>query len=80
MKQRMLSSVLMSFILSLLMTCWITLLNIGLVEQFASRWLQAFSLAWPAAALISFIFAPGVQKVTSKILSLSQGLLANQGK
>nr|WP_281558274.1 DUF2798 domain-containing protein [Thalassomonas sp. RHCl1] len=58
----------------------LTASDIGLVEQFALKWLQAFSLAWPAAALISFIIAPGVQKLTLRIVSLSQDQLASQGE
>lgn len=68
MKQRIIFSVLMSFILSSLMTCWITLINLGMSEHFISQWHHAFWLAWPAAALISFLFAPIIQKLTLKLL------------
>lgn len=67
MKQRIIFAVLMSFILSLLMTCWITWINLGWSTEFFGFWCKAFILAWPAAALISFIFGPEVQKLAMKI-------------
>jgi hypothetical protein len=68
MKQRIIFSIIMSFILSLLMTCWITLINLGINEHFISHWNYAFWLAWPAAAAISFLFAPTVHKLTRKLM------------
>ncbi|WP_233152864.1 DUF2798 domain-containing protein [Motiliproteus sp. MSK22-1] len=59
----------MSFILSLLMTCWVTWINLGWSESFITHWSKAFVLAWPAAALIAFICGPEVQKLTQKITS-----------
>ena len=52
MKQRLLFSVLMSLVLSFLMSCWVTWVNLGLSEVFVERWMNAFVLAWPAAAII----------------------------
>ncbi|MCL1063723.1 DUF2798 domain-containing protein [Shewanella benthica] len=69
MKQRIVFSLLMSFVLSLLMTLWITWINLGLQPNFLWLWTKAFILAWPAAASISFLFAPKVHKLTEKIVS-----------
>ncbi|WP_232504321.1 DUF2798 domain-containing protein [Shewanella benthica] len=69
MKQRIVFSLLMSFVLSLLMTLWITWINLGLQPNFLWLWAKAFILAWPAAASISFLFAPKVHKLTEKIVS-----------
>lgn len=71
MKQRLVFSALMSFVLSFLMTLWVTWINLGLVDGFAGYWFQAFVLAWPAAALISFITAPSIQYITQKIVTTS---------
>lgn len=71
MKQRIIFSIIMSFILSLLMTCWITLINLGMNEHFISHWHYAFWLAWPAAATISFLFAPAVHKLTLKLMCIT---------
>jgi Protein of unknown function (DUF2798) len=40
-KQRLLSSFIMSLLLSGLMSAWVTWLNLGLVGDFVSRWLHA---------------------------------------
>lgn len=68
MKQRLLSAVLMSFALSLLMTCWVTWINLGWSPAFIGQWLSAFWLAWPAAAIIAFSIGPAVQKLTQALL------------
>lgn len=68
MKQRIIFSIMMSFILSSLMTCWITLINLGMSEYFISQWTHAFTLAWPAAGAISFLFSPMIQKLTLKLI------------
>lgn len=67
MKQRLIFSIMMSFILSLLMTCWITWINLGWSSEFFGLWFKAFVLAWPAAGLISFTFGPKVQSLAMKI-------------
>ncbi|MPY26213.1 DUF2798 domain-containing protein [Shewanella sp. YLB-07] len=68
MKQRIVFSLLMSFVLSLLMTLWITWINLGLAPNFLWLWAKAFILAWPAAATISFLFAPKVHNLSEKIV------------
>ncbi|MGB1092367.1 MAG: DUF2798 domain-containing protein, partial [Oceanobacter sp.] len=37
----------MSGILSLVMTCWITFINLGMIEGFPFLWMKAWTLAWP---------------------------------
>ena len=68
MKQRIIFSIIMSLILSFLMTCWITFINLGISDNFIAQWMHAFLLAWPAAGLISFLFAPTAQKLTQKLM------------
>ncbi|OUS38608.1 hypothetical protein A9R01_03090 ['Osedax' symbiont bacterium Rs2_46_30_T18] len=64
MKYRLAFSLLMSLLLSSLMSGWVSYVNLGLVEGFAGYWLNAFVLAWPAAAMISFLLGPEVQKLS----------------
>lgn len=68
MKARLVFTLIMSFILSFFMTCWVTFINLGLSELFLSQWGRALLLAWPAAAVISFLFGPVAQRMTQKIL------------
>lgn len=60
MKQRLAFTLMMSFVLSVLMTCWVTFINLGFTDEFFFRWAKAFVLAWPAAAIIAFIFGPRI--------------------
>ncbi|NRA85766.1 MAG: DUF2798 domain-containing protein [Gammaproteobacteria bacterium] len=69
MKHKILFTLIMSFILSSLMTLWVTYLNLGLSDNFLGHWRNAFLLAWPAAGIISFLFAPLAQKITNKVLT-----------
>ncbi|MCD8523669.1 MAG: DUF2798 domain-containing protein [Saccharospirillaceae bacterium] len=62
MKQRIAFTLMMSFVLSVLMTCWITFINLGVTDEFFSRWLKAWLLAWPAAFVIAFVTGPTIQK------------------
>ena len=67
MKHRLIATFLMSFGLSLLMSCWVTFLNLGWSELFFSQWMAAFRLAWPAAAVIAFVLGPPIQRATAEI-------------
>ncbi|MEM5582251.1 MULTISPECIES: DUF2798 domain-containing protein [unclassified Roseibium] len=69
MKSRLIATLLMSFGLSLLMSCWVTFLNLGLTDVFFEKWMDAFRLAWPAAAVIAFLLGPPVQKATAFLTS-----------
>lgn len=68
MMHRILFSLLMSLQLSLLMTAWVTWINLGWSANYYQQWCHAFLLAWPAAALISLFTAPEIHKL-STILS-----------
>ncbi|WP_348524836.1 DUF2798 domain-containing protein [Litoribrevibacter albus] len=59
----------MSFFLSSLMSLWVTYINLGFTSSFISQWIHAFSLAWPAAAVIAFFVGPLAQKITQRLLS-----------
>ena len=69
MKHRLLSTLLLSTALSFLMSCWVTLINLGPAPDFVARWMQAFLLAWPAAAVIAFMIGPPVQRLTARLLA-----------
>lgn len=71
MKHRLIATALMSFSLSLLMSCWVTYLNLGLTTAFFSDWMSAFRLAWPAAAVIAFLLGPPIQRATTFLDRLS---------
>lgn len=65
---RLVSGVIMSFIMSSIMTGWISWLNFGFQPEVFTRWFRAFVTAWPASFLIAVTFAPIVQKFAQKLL------------
>jgi Protein of unknown function (DUF2798) len=64
---RFVFALLMSLQMSLLMTGWVTWINVGLGRNFAAQWLHAFLLAWPAAYAIVLTTAPVVQRLAQRL-------------
>jgi hypothetical protein len=67
MKHRIIFAILISFVLTLFMSAWVTFINVGLIEHFVDYWLSAWLLAWPAAGAISFIAGPRVHQLAHQI-------------
>lgn len=67
MKFRLYFAILMSGIMSLLMSGWITIINVGTPSNFLTLWMAAWCLAWPVAGLVAFIFGPVVQKISARL-------------
>lgn len=63
----------MSLVLSIIMSAWVTYLNLGLASDFVEKWIGAWILAWPAAAICAFVFGPGVGKLTNHIVNKTMG-------
>lgn len=59
---RLIFALLMSCLMSLLMTAWVTWLNLGSGPVFLPHWGRAFIAAWPAAFGIVVLLAPTVQR------------------
>ncbi len=66
-KLRVIHSALMSMVLSFLMTCWITYINLGAVNGYFGFWMKAWLLAWPPAFVISFAFGPAILKLSHRL-------------
>ena len=67
MKNRLIGTFLMSFGLSVLMSLWMTFVNLGWSDAFVLQWMTAFLLAWPAAAVAAFFLEPLVERMTVRI-------------
>ncbi|MEO9274717.1 DUF2798 domain-containing protein [Marinomonas sp. 5E14-1] len=67
MKFRVIFAILMSGIMSLMMSGWITIINIGITSEFVFLWMKAWCLAWPVAGTVAFIFGPVVQKLSARL-------------
>jgi len=61
-------AVLMSLLMTLLMSAWVTWLNIGLHPDFLLRWRHAFLAAWPVAFCAVMLCAPAVQQASRVIV------------
>ena len=72
MAKRIVFGIVMSFVLSSLMTCWVTWINLGFIDNFLTLWGKAFLLAWPAAALISITLGPFVQSLTASLFNTTE--------
>ncbi|AWI78895.1 MAG: hypothetical protein CVU19_13745 [Betaproteobacteria bacterium HGW-Betaproteobacteria-13] len=68
-KPQHLQPVIMAGIMAFLMTAIITWLNLGFPPDFFLRWVKAFIVAWPLAAIAAFMAIPIAQRATVKILA-----------
>lgn len=68
-KQRIVFTLMMSFVLSFTMSGWVTFLNLNFQSDFFTHWIKAFLSAWPAAAVIAFMFTPGIQRLSARIVA-----------
>ena len=66
-RTRMIFAALMSFLMTVIMSGWITWLNIGFHPEYMTRWGHAFLAAWPAAFFAVMTIAPTVQRVTQRL-------------
>jgi hypothetical protein len=51
----------------------VTFVNIGFRADFVRRWLTAFSIGWPVAALTGLIVFPPLRRVVAAIVRLIEG-------
>lgn len=67
-KPKHIQPVLMAGIMAFLMTAFVTWMNLGFPSDYVSRWLHAFVVAWPLAAIAAYIAIPISARATGKIL------------
>ncbi len=69
---RLFNTALMSILLSLIMTLWVTWINLGVVDDFLMRWLKAWMLAFPAAFVCVLLLAQPVQRFSRKVFGIRE--------
>lgn len=69
-KARFIFPVLMSGFMVFIVTALVTLLNMGLRADYVVRWMRAFVVAWPVAALVAFLAMPVARRLTLRIIAL----------
>jgi hypothetical protein len=67
-KAAIIQPILMAGVMAFLMTALITFLNIGMPQDYVARWLKAFAIAWPAAAVAAYIAIPLARTATGRIV------------
>lgn len=61
-------SLLMGTTMVTLVTCIVTLVNVGPVPDFLSRWGHAFLVAWWVAVPVLYLFGPRVHRLTAQLV------------
>jgi hypothetical protein len=72
-KERLVFPVLATGIIVFVASAAVTFVNIGPRGDFVLRWLSAFIVGWPVAAVTGFIVLPFVRRVALRIVTLIEG-------
>ncbi len=72
-KAKYIFPILMAGVMAFLMTALITALNLGFPPDYLARWMKAFVIAWPCAALTAFLAIPLARKGTAIIVAVLDG-------
>jgi Protein of unknown function (DUF2798) len=72
-KARFIFPVVITAIIVFIVSALVTFFNIGLRADFVPRWLSAFLVGWPVAAVTAFIALPFARMVTLRIVGLIEG-------
>jgi nucleoside permease NupC len=67
-KAAIIQPILMAGVMAFLMTALITYLNLGFPPDYVARWIKAFVIAWPAAAVAAYIAIPIARRATGRIV------------
>ena len=70
MKIHFIFTLIFSFMMSFLLSAWVTYVNLGLSNTFVQSWLTAFINAWPAAFLVAFTVAPPIRAAVIKLIRI----------
>ena len=72
-EERLVFPVLATGIIVFVASAAVTFVNIGPRGDFVLRWLSAFIVGWPVAAVTGFIVVPFVRRVALRIVALIEG-------
>ena len=57
----------MALVMAFMMSGFMVLINVGLVEKFLFLWMRSFLMAFPIAFFVAFFLAPQVHKLVNAI-------------
>ena len=72
-KAKFIFPIVITAIIVFIVSAVVTFFNIGLRPDFVPRWLSAFLVGWPVAALTAFVALPIARAVTLRIVGLIEG-------
>ena len=72
-KARFIFPIVITAIIVFIVSGVVTWFNIGLRADFVPRWLSAFLVGWPVAAVTAFVALPFARSVTLRIVGLIDG-------
>ena len=72
-KPRLILALLMSSVMVAMVTFLVTILDLGLRADFLGKWVKAYFVAWPVAAITAFVIMPPARRLTERIVALIDG-------
>ncbi len=72
-KARFIFPIVVTAIIVFVVSAVVTYFNIGLRVDFVPRWLSAFLVGWPVAAVTAFAALPVARGITKRIVGLIDG-------
>lgn len=72
-KARIIFPILATGIVVFIASAAVTFVNLGFHPDFLKRWLFAFCVGWPVAALTAFVAFPLVRRATAALVTLMDG-------
>jgi hypothetical protein len=72
-KAKYIFPILITAIIVFVVSAVVTWHNIGFRIDFVTRWLSAFVVGWPVAAVTAFVAIPFVRRATQRLVALIDG-------
>jgi uncharacterized protein (DUF486 family) len=69
-KARYVFPIIITAIIVFVVSAVVTFANIGLRADFVARWLSAFVIGWPVAAVTAFLAIPFARQATARLVAL----------
>lgn len=67
-KARFIFPILITAVVVFVASAVVTWANIGLRPDFVTRWLSAFLIGWPVAAITAFVAIPPMRQLTARLV------------
>lgn len=72
-KERVIFPVLATAVIVFVASAAVTFANIGARVDFVQRWLTAFMIGWPVAAVTGYFAMPLMRRLTARVVELIEG-------